>query len=330
MGQVPGVVCGARRALTIDMNLRRLGRDGPLVSILGQGCNDFGGRLDQRGVDAVVAAALDCGVTLFDTAESYQQGRSEEMLGRALGVRRKDVLIATKFGAPQAHPPGAARAGREQIAAACEASLRRLGTDWIDLYQLHAPDPLTPVEETLRGLDDLVRAGKVRFVGSSNFAGWQIVDADWTARAAGLARFVSAQNQYSLVAREIEREVLPATRACGCGVLAFYSLAAGLLARRAKRGAPPETGSRLALRPDRAARFLTPTNFDKVEAVDALTRHVGRSLRDAALAWPLAQPGVASVLVGASSPEQVRANAASVQWAMPDDLVRAVREATAA
>jgi aryl-alcohol dehydrogenase-like predicted oxidoreductase len=312
------------------MEQRRLGRDGPYVSILAQGCNDFGGRLDQSGVDAVVSAAIDSGVTMFDTAESYQQGRSEDLLGKALGSRRKNVLVATKFGAPQSHQTGTPRAGRAQILSACEASLRRLKTDWIDLYQLHAPDPLTPLEETLRALDDLVRAGKVRFIGSSNFAGWQIADAAWTSKVERLTAFVSAQNHYSLIERGVEREVLHAAQAYGVGLLAFYPMAAGLLSGKVSRGAPPLSGSRLALRPDRAARFMTDANFDKIDAVAALAKEAGRTLRDAALAWPLTHSGVTALIVGASSSEQVHSNAASVAWKMPDEVRDAIAKAAAA
>lgn len=312
------------------MDRRRLGRNGPLVSILAQGCNDFGGRLDQAGVNAIVAAAIDAGIDLFDTAESYQQGRSEEFLGRALGARRKHILIATKFGAPQSHPPGAPRASRAQIVMACEASLKRLQTEWIDLYQIHAPDPLTPLDETIRALDELVRAGKVRFTGSSNFAGWQIADAAWIARTHSFASFVSAQNHYSLIERGVEREVLPAAQAHGVGLMAFYPIAAGLLSGKVARGAIPAAGSRLALRPDRAARFMTEANFDKIEVVAALARAAGRTLADAAIAWLLAQEGVTTTIAGASSPSQIRANAAAAKWTMPRDLAQAIAKATAA
>src|SRR5947207_7918227 len=224
-----------------DMRYRRLGNSGLAVSVVGVGCNTFGRKLDASAARAVVEAALDHGINLFDTADIYGRphGASEEMLGAALKGRREDVVIATKFGMDMAGANGAdlgARGSRRYIARAVEASLRRLGTDHIDLYQMHQPDPATPIGETLAALDDLVRAGKVRYLGNSQFAGWQIADADWTARTAHLTPFISAQNHYSLLERDVEQEVVPACERFGLGLLPFFPLASGLLTGKYHRG----------------------------------------------------------------------------------------------
>ena len=234
-----------------EVSFRQLGSSGLNVSVVGVGCNNFGFRIDEDATNAVVAAALDAGLNLFDTAASY--GASEERLGKALGGRRAEVVIATKWPSPfetTKHQPGS----RHHIIEACEGSLRRLGTDYIDLYQMHRPDPLTPIDETLRALDDLVRAGKVRYIGNSNFAGWQIADADWTSRTNGWARMVSAQNQYSLLERRVENEVIPACERFGLGMLPFFPLASGLLTGKYKRGEDGPEGARLGPGSPMAAR----------------------------------------------------------------------------
>ncbi|WP_341358206.1 aldo/keto reductase [Georgenia sp. M64] len=301
------------------MDLNQLGTSGLSVSVVGLGCNNLG-RAGTRtesaeGAAEVVHAALDAGVTFFDTADVYgrEPGLSEELLGRALGRRRADVVVATKFGMDMNGVNGAdfgARGSRRYVMRAVEASLRRLGTDWIDLYQLHAPDPRTPVEETLAALDDLVHAGKVRYVGHSNRAGWQIADAEHVARARGLTRFVSAQNHYNLLDRRAELEVLPAAQAYGLGVLPYFPLANGLLTGKYSRGTAPE-GSRLTRT---RQHLLEDTDFDQLARFGSFARDRGLSEVEVAFSWLASRPAVASVIAGATSAEQVRQNAVSAAW----------------
>src|SRR5215468_3470008 len=242
------------------MQQRNLGSSGLRVSVVGLGCNNFGMKLDLEQTRAVVHKALDCGITLFDTADSYgNRGGSEQALGQVLGDRRKDIVLATKFGLPMDAAETKKGASRRYVLSAVEASLERLKTDWIDLYQLHRPDPLTPIEETLRALDDLVRAGKVRYIGCSNLAGWQVADAAWTSRHHGLAAFACAQDEYSLLAREHEAHLLPALEAFGLSLLPYYPLAGGLLTGKYKREALPE-GSRLTYFKQASDKFLTERN----------------------------------------------------------------------
>ena len=295
------------------MTYRQLGDSGLTVSTVGIGCNNFGRRIDQDATNAVVRQALDSGITLFDTADIYGQGASEEMLGLALGVERENVVVATKFGMDMQGsngPDWGVRGSRRYVRKAVEASLRRLGTDWIDLYQLHRPDPVTPIEETLAALDELVREGKVRYLGSSNFTGWQVVDADWTARAAGTARFVSAQNEYSLLERDVEEELVPACEHVGVGLLPFFPLASGLLTGKYRRGEPAPEGTRLAAMADR----LAAADWDTIERIEAYAAQ--RDLRpiDVAIGGLAAQPAVASVIAGATRPEQVLDNVRAGLW----------------
>jgi aryl-alcohol dehydrogenase-like predicted oxidoreductase len=305
------------------MRYRQVGRSGLTVSVVGLGCNNFGARMDDADVAPLVGAALDAGVTLFDTADLYgsPHGRSEELLGRALRGRRDEAVVATKFGADVAGLNGqdwGVRGSRRYLRRAVEGSLRRLGTDRVDLLQLHRPDPLTPVEETLSALSDLVREGKVRYLGSSNFAAWQVVDADWTARAGGLVRFVAAQNEYSLLQREAERELVPACEQVGVGLLPYFPLASGVLTGKYRRGQAAPEGSRLAARPER----LAATDFDRVDALEAFARKRGLGLLDVAVGGLAAQPAVASVIAGATSVEQLRANVAAGAWEpTAEDLV---------
>jgi aryl-alcohol dehydrogenase-like predicted oxidoreductase len=307
----------------IDMSYRRLGRSGLVVSVVGLGCNNFGRKLDADGSRAVVDAALDVGINLFDTADIYgtPHGTSEEMLGAALKGRRDDVVLATKFGMDMAGmngPDHGARGSRSYIIRAVEASLRRLDTDYIDLYQMHTPDPATPIDETLSALDDLVHAGKVRYLGNSNFAGWQIADADWTARTAGVTPFISAQNQYSLLHRDVEIEVVPACQHFGLGLLPFFPLDSGLLSGKYRRGEKPAEGTRLSL--ERYQRWLDGADWDTIEALSAYAAERGRSLLDVAVAGLAARPAVTSVIAGATTPDQVRANAAAAPWRLsPED-----------
>ncbi|HXZ84429.1 MAG TPA: aldo/keto reductase [Myxococcota bacterium] len=295
------------------MESKPLGRSGLRVSVVGLGCNNFGQRCDQAQTRAVVAKALDLGVTLFDTADVYGGGGvSEEYLGKALENRRRDVIVATKFGMPMGEGPLRRGGSRRWVMQAAEDSLRRLGTDTIDLYQIHFPDAGTPIEETLRALDDLVRQGKVRYVGCSNFAGWQVVEAAWTARSAGLAQFVSAQNFYNLLERNVERELVPACNAYGLGVLPYFPLASGLLTGKYQRGAAAPEGTRLST--PRFKGALSDRNFDKVEKLAAFAAEAGHSLLELAIGWLASQPHVPSVIAGATRPEQVEANVRAAEW----------------
>jgi aryl-alcohol dehydrogenase-like predicted oxidoreductase len=301
----------------MSQGYRRLGDSGLVVSVVGLGCNNFGRKLDAAGTRAVVHAALDAGITLFDTADVYgdQPGRSEEFLGGALAGRRDEVVVATKFGndARGANGPDwGARGGRRYVTRAVEASLRRLGTDHLDLYQIHQPDPGTPIEETLSALDDLVRAGKVRYLGNSNFAGWQVADAAWTARAGNLTPFVSAQNEYSLLRREVEAELVPACERFGLGILPYFPLASGLLTGKYRRGHQAPAGTRMAS--ERYRPRLANAPWDVIEALEKYAAERGRSLLDVAVGGLAAQPAVASVIAGATTPDQVHANVAAGAW----------------
>ncbi|MGY4766133.1 aldo/keto reductase [Kribbella sp. CWNU-51] len=298
-----------------EMEYRQLGDSGLTVSTVGLGCNNFGRRLDAAQTDAVVNAAVDAGITLFDTADVYhgEHGFSEELLGKALGDRRDEVVIATKFGGDMHGangPDWGVRGSRRYIRKAVESSLQRLGTDWIDLYQLHVPDPVTPIEETLAALTELVAEGKVRYIGSSQFAAWQVVDADWAARTAGLEHFVSAQNRYSLLDREAEDELAPACEHLGLGILPFFPLSSGLLTGKYKRGETPPDGTRLATQPDRLAN----ADFDKIEALETFAAERDLSMIDVAIGGLAAQPAVASVIAGATTPEQIAQNVAAGLW----------------
>jgi aryl-alcohol dehydrogenase-like predicted oxidoreductase len=302
-----------------DLPLRRLGRSGLSVPVVGLGCNNLGrtGTVTEtaEGATALIDAAIDAGVTFFDTADAYgaRRGLSEELLGAALKGRRDDVLVATKFGLDMQGANGndfGARGSRRYIVRAAEASLRRLGTDWIDLYQLHTPDPATPIDETLAALDDLVRSGKVRYVGHSNLTGWQVADAEHVARSTTSTRFVSAQNEYSLLSRDVEREVLPAAKAYGIGVLPYFPLANGLLTGKYSGGARP-VGTRLVT----AKRHLLETApWEALDRFGAFCRERGVTETDVAFSWLLSRPEVSSVIAGATRPEQVRSNARAWSW----------------
>ncbi|WP_397395770.1 aldo/keto reductase [Phenylobacterium sp.] len=307
------------------MQLRNLGASGLKVSIIGLGCNNFGMRIDQAQTRMVVDAALDCGVNFFDTADIYGGSKSEVFLGDALKGRRDKAVLATKFANPMGEGAYLRGGARRYIVKAVEDSLKRLHTDHIDLYQMHVPDADTPIDETLRALDDLVRSGKVLYIGNSNFSGWQIADADWTARAAGLERFVSAQNNFSLLERGAEREVLPACERFGLGLLPFFPLASGFLTGKYQRGEPPRQGTRLAAWGARGAAALSDRNFDRLEALEAWAEQRGRRILDLAFAWLLGHPAVSSVIAGATTPEQVQANARCAEWILTPEEVVEVR-----
>jgi len=297
------------------MEYRNLGSTGLKVSVVGIGCNNFGRRCDQARTKSIVDKAIDTGITLFDTADAYgPTGLSEEYLGKALQGRRQDLVIATKFGSPMGEGDLMHGASRRYIYNAVEASLKRLDTDYIDLYQLHFPDASTPIEETLAALDDLISQGKVRYIGNSNFSGWQIADADWIAQSQNLSRFVTAQNLYSLLDRRIEREVVPACQRFGLGILPYFPLASGLLTGKYTRGEAPPQGSRLEQWGERGTTALSDRNFEIVERLTAFAEERGHSLLELAFSWLISLPHISSVIAGATTPEQVSANAAAANW----------------
>ena len=298
------------------MDYRRLGRSGLEVSVVGIGCNNFGRRLDLDGTSAVLNQAIDEGINLFDTADIYGgAGASEDLMGKALKGKRQQVVLATKFAGPMGEGPMSKGTSRNHIMDAVNASLDRLQTDYIDLYQVHFPDPLTPMEETMRALDDLVRSGKVRYIGNSNYAGWQIAHAHWIAEHYGLTKFISAQNEWSLLKRSVETEVVPAAREFGLGVLPYFPLSSGLLTGKYKRGAAAPEGTRLSAGP-MAERALTDANFDIVEKLEAYALEHNHTLLELAFSWLAHHPAVGSVIAGATKPEQVTSNAAAASWVL--------------
>ena len=300
------------------MELRRVGNSGLMVSAVGLGTNNFGGLLNDEVARQVLDEAVEAGITFIDTADVYGRasaegiGASESQLGRLLAGRRHRFTLATKFGVAISEASPLERgASRRWTMQAVENSLRRLQTDYIDLYQVHKPDPLTPVGETLRALDDLVRSGKVRYVGHSNFAAWQIADADWTARTEHLTRPISAQMHYNLLVRGIADEVIPACQAHGLAIIPYFPLESGFLTGKYRPGGGGH--GRLSESP-RAAQIMTPAAFDRIGSFERFAQERGHSLLDLALGWLLSQPIVASVIAGASTPEQVRANVAAAEW----------------
>ena len=301
------------------MELRRLGTSGLKVSAIGLGCNNFGMRIDQAQTQVVVDAALDNGINFFDTADVYGGTQSEVFLGNALKGKRDKAIIGTKFAMGEN-----AGGSRRYVVSAVEASLKRLGTDHIDLYQMHRPDPETPIDETLRALDDLVRDGKVLYLGNSNFSGWQIADADWISRSGHMERFVSAQNNFSLLERNADREILPACEKFGLGFLPFFPLASGLLTGKYARGEAPAEGTRLAAWGARGAAALSDKNFDKLEKLDAWAGDHGHSLLELAFAWILGHGAVSSVIAGATKVEQIEANAKGADWKLTPEEVAEV------
>ena len=302
------------------MEYRNLGNTGLKVSIVGIGCNNFGRRCDAVATAAVVDAALDAGVNFFDSADIYgPNGLSEEYLGQAIkGKDRSSVIIASKFANPMGAGDLMRGASRRYIMNAVDASLKRLGTDYIDLYQQHVPDDPTPIEETLRALDDLVRSGKVRYIGHSNFSGWQLTDAHWTARHHGLNPFVTAQNHYSLIDRRIEKDVVPAAQHFGIGILPYFPLASGLLTGKYQRGEAAPQGTRLAAWGERGAAALSEQNFAIVDKLTAFAQAHDRTLLELAMSWLATKPYISSVIAGATSAVQVEQNAAAAAWRLSD------------
>jgi len=297
---------------------RILGKNGPKVGVVGLGCNNFGGRLDLEATRKVVHKALDCGITLFDTADVYggygygNYGGSEDQLGQILGARRKDIVLATKFGMAMNQAGTLKGASRRYILSAVEASLKRLRTDWIDLYQIHRPDPQTPIAETLRALDDLVKQGKVRHIGCSGFSVAQITAAETTSQQSKISALATAQDEYSLLARDLESDPLPAIQQFGMSLLPYYPLANGLLTGKYKRNAPAPKGSRLA--GGGSGRYLNDTKWTIVEKLEKYCAARGKTLLQLAFGWLLAHDFVPSVIAGATKPEQIEQNAAAAGW----------------
>jgi 1-deoxyxylulose-5-phosphate synthase len=315
-----------------NIEYRTLGRSGLVVSTVGLGCNNFG-RKDtatetQEGTDAVINAAIDAGVTLFDTADIYgkERGLSETLMGKSLEGKREKIVLATKFGMDMAGANGPdwdARASRRYIRLAVEGSLRRLRTDWIDLYQLHRPDGITPIEETLATLDDLIQEGKIRYIGHSNLAGWEIAEAEFTARLHGHPKFISAQNEYNLIDRDAEREVLPAVNRYGLGFLPFFPLYNGLFTGKFTREGGPADSRIMHQR----RHLLENAPWERIDRFQAFCDERGVSMLEATFGWLLAQPGLTSVIAGATKPEQVVANAeAATAWSPSPEDVAAISE----
>jgi aryl-alcohol dehydrogenase-like predicted oxidoreductase len=297
------------------MEFRNLGNSGLQVSLAGLGCNNFGMRIDAEQTRAVVHKALDEGITFFDTANIYGgAGKSEEMLGKALGNRRHEIILASKAGMAMGEGPYNHGGSRRHLIASCEASLRRLGTDYLDLYQIHTPDPSTPEQETLETFDDLVRSGKVRYIGCSNYAGWQLVDAIGIARERGLASYISAQNQYNLLDRSIERELIPACRHFNVGILPFFPLASGFLTGKYRPATEPPKGTRFASIPRLANQVLNEGNFAILRQLEDFASARGHTMLELAVSWLAAQPQISSVICGATRPEQVSENVKAVSW----------------
>jgi aryl-alcohol dehydrogenase-like predicted oxidoreductase len=296
---------------------RNLGRSGLIVSAVGLGCNNFGGRSDSAATRAVVHKALDLGINFFDTSDTYgDNGASEEYLGRALAGRRDEIVLASKFARPMDRDGRLQGASRRYIMSAVEASLTRLNTDRIDLYQQHIADPRTPIEETLRALDDLVRQGKIRYIGCSTLSAWQVVEAQWTSTHLGLDRFVACQERYNLLERQLDHELMPVIQSYGLGLIPFSPLANGLLTGKYRRDAPLPAGARLTTTPRTAERYLTQANWAVVERLGAFCAARGHSLLELAFGWLLRRPAVASVIAGATAPEQVEANVRAAEWAL--------------
>lgn len=297
------------------MEQRNLGNSGLLVSVVGIGCNNFGGRTDAETSAQVIHKALDMGVTLFDTSDTYgNRGGSETILGNVLGSHRQNIVLASKFGWAMDDIGQKKGASRRYILKAVHDSLKRLKTDYLDLYQLHRPDPLTPIEETLRTLNDLIRMGMVRYIGCSNLPAWQVADAYWTAKSLGLEGFVSSQDEYNLLNREVERELVPALKHFGMGLLPYFPLASGMLTGKYRRDQALPEGARLTKSQALADQFFTDKNWEIVDRLQNYADAKGRSMLELAMGWMASQPQVASVIAGATKPEQVESNVKAVNW----------------
>jgi aryl-alcohol dehydrogenase-like predicted oxidoreductase len=311
------------------METRKLGASDLDVTLVGLGCNNFGLRIDTEASRAVIRTALDLGITFFDTADVYgNRGGSETCLGQFLGSRRKDIVLASKFGNPMDEAETLKGFSRNYIMSAVEASLKRLRTDWIDLYQMHR-FPTNPLDETLRALDDLVKQGKVRYIGTSQTKGWQFVDMQWTARVNGLAPITTCMIEYSLLAREPERELIPAMRAHGAGLLPFYPLASGFLTGKYERGQTPPPEGRITKGKRYAEKWLTDANWDRLEHLEAFASTRGHTMLELAFSWLAAQPVVSSIIAGATKPEQLEANIKAAGWTMTAEELAEIDTITA-
>jgi len=297
------------------VELRNLGKSGLRVSVVGLGCNNFGGRIDQEATRKVIHRAFDLGINLFDTADIYGNlGGSETAMGEVMGSRRKEIVLASKCGMAMDTEGKLKGASRRYIMSAVEDSLRRLKTDWIDLYQIHQPDPLTPIEETLRTLDDLVRSGKVRYIGCSNFPAWLVAQSQETSARLNLNSFISCQDEYSLLVRGLDKESIPAMQAYGLGLLPFFPLASGLLTGKYKRNAPMPEGARLTNTQRLADRYINDVNWQIVERLGDFATTRGHSMLELAFSWLACRPTVVSVIAGATKPEQLEQNVKAVDW----------------
>jgi aryl-alcohol dehydrogenase-like predicted oxidoreductase len=306
---------------------RNLGNSGLQVSVIGLGCNNFGGRLDADGTRAVVDKCIDMGITFFDTADVYGgRGKSEEFLAPALKPHRRNIVIATKSASPMGEGPYWRGASRRYLMEAVDDCLRRLDTDYIDLYQIHFPDTSTPTEETMRALDDIVRSGKVRYIGCSNYAAWQVVESQWVARTQNLTPFVSAQNQYNLLERNIERELVPACKKYGLSILPYFPLASGFLTGKYRPGEPPPEGTRLAGMGPMASRVLNERNFDTLMKLEGVAQRTGHTMLELAIGWLASQSYIGSVIAGATKPEQVEQNAKAAEYRLTPEEMKEVDE----
>jgi len=308
------------------MEYRMLGKSGLKVSEIGLGGNNFGGRVGEQGSISVIHRTLELGINFIDTANTYSQGRSEEFVGKAVKGKRSEVIIASKVGFPMGEGPNERGTSRYHIMKAVDASLKRLETDYIDLYYIHRPDPTTPIEETLRTLDDLVRAGKVRYIGCSNFAAWRLCEALWTSRVNNLEPFVVVQSQYNLLDRNIESELVPCCQTYSVGVVPWGPLAGGFLTGKYNRGKAAPAGTRLANPRSRSNQILTEANYDKLDKMQAFVVERGHSAGELAIAWLLSHPWLSSVIAGATKPEQVSANVAAAEWKLTGDEVTQLEE----
>ena len=308
------------------MEYRNLGNSGLQVSVVGLGCNNFGGRIDAAQTKVVVDKCIEMGITFFDTADIYGRGKSEEFMAPAIKPHRRNIVIATKAAASMGEGPYWGGLSRRYLMDALDESLRRLQTDYIDLYQVHFPDPKTPIDETLRALDDMVRSGKVRYIGCSNFAGWQVVEADWVSRTEHLSRFVSAQNEYSLLQRAPEGELVPAIQKYGLGLLPYFPLASGFLTGKYRPNEAAPEGTRLGGGSPMAGRILNEGNFDMLEKLETFAQERGHTMIELAFGWLASKPYVSSVIAGATKPEQVEQNATSADWRLTPEEMTEVDE----
>jgi aryl-alcohol dehydrogenase-like predicted oxidoreductase len=311
------------------MEQRNLGNSGLKVSVVGLGCNNFGGdRINLEASRKVIHKAFDLGINLIDTADTYgNRGECEKILGECLGDRRKDIVLATKCGLPMDDAGTKKGASRRYIMSAVEASLTRLKTDWIDLFIIHRPDPQTPIEETLRALDDLVRAGKIRYSGCSTFAAWQVVEAQWTAKHHNLNHFITCQDEYNLFRRGLEKDLQPVMQNYGLGLIPHTPLAAGLLTGKYQRNAPMPAGARMTKEKRQADRWLSDTNWDIVGRLTKLCEARGHTLLELAMSWLASRPLVASIIAGATSAEQLELNARAVNWQLTAEDLAAIDQA---